>query len=132
MCVAHKKLFGKPASGEAKKTAVVKPIPKRSEKMKETIKALKKKYADFLSMPQNKYCKIKEQGCTKVATVVHHSNGREGNILNATDWMPSCANCNIIIEQNHLKATHDGNKKQRHTKENLRGKVRRISEVGHY
>ena len=104
-------------------------IPKRSKKMKSTVAELKKKYAEFLALPENKYCKIKFPGCTKVATVVNHTNGRQGNVLNEEDFEPSCESCNSKIEKEHAKAQAAGHKKQRHNVANLRGKVKSIHEA---
>lgn len=90
-----------------------KEIPKKSDKQKEIDKELKKMYLVFLSKPENKYCKVKQPGCTKVATVVHHLRGRIGDqVFEVKDWMPSCPLCNIVLE-NDPKAREKGLKKSK-------------------
>ena len=128
MCVGHNKLFGKTTAVATDKGKAV-AIPKRSDKMKKTIQDLKKKYKEFLSRPENQYCKIKFPGCTKVATVVNHDLGRGENVLNEHDWTACCPNCNGKIESDHAKAAEKGHKKQRHNKANLRGKIKQIAEA---
>lgn len=93
---------------------LAKAIPKQSDTRKEVNKELKKKYTLFLSKPENKYCKIQFTGCTHVATVVHHTRGREGDqLLNEADWMPSCPNCNLQVEINDAAARKAGVKKSK-------------------
>lgn len=122
-CIGHNKMFGT--------TTMAKPesVKKISDKMKLTKQELRKRVAAFLARPENKYCKIKFPGCTKIATVVNHTNGRHGNILNEDDFEASCENCNGRIESDHSEAAAEGHKKQRHNKENLRGKVKQIAEA---
>lgn len=93
-----------------------KPIAKRSEKMKETMKSLKKEYALYLANPENKFCQLKmDAGCTKVASVVHHTEGREGaNLTDQSKWMPSCSHCNIQAEAKDGEARDKGVKKSKH------------------
>jgi hypothetical protein len=101
-----------------------KQIAKRSEKMKETMKSLKKEYALYLAQPENKYCQLKMHGCTKVATAVHHTKGREGaNLTDQNTWMPSCSHCNLMTEEKDAEAREKGVKKSKHTPNYKRSKV---------
>ena len=45
-------------------------------------------------------CQIQAPGCTKKATVVHHTRGRILYYLIVSTWMASCAGCNLFIERN--------------------------------
>lgn len=96
---------------------VPKEIAKKSGKQKEIDKELKKMYPLFLAKPENKYCKIKMTGCTKIATVIHHVRGRIGDqIFEVKDWLPSCASCNIVLESKDAEARAKGVKKSKFTK----------------
>lgn len=118
-CIGHRIYAG--TTFEKEKPAS---IAKRSEKMKENIKDLKKIYAELLSLPENKYCQLQLPGCTKIATVVHHTKGREGKQLkNQDDMMVSCSNCNITAEQNDAEAREKGIKKSKHDKNYKRSKL---------
>lgn len=77
------------------------PVKKVSESRKvENTKYAKLRKA-FLSLPENKYCKIKGSNCTKLATTIEHSFGRIGdNYLKISTWIPSCLNCNLELERN--------------------------------
>lgn len=91
-----------------------KPVKKESDSMKEIKRELKKLYPVFLA--KNPVCNIKSPVCTKVATCINHTRGREGNVLNVEDWESSCTACNGFIEQNHEWARKRGHKKERHSK----------------
>lgn len=122
-CIGHRIYASNTEKKEAKEEKP-KPIAKRSEKMKENVKALKKEYPLFLARPENKYCQLKMNGCTKVATVVHHTQGREGaNLTDQSTWMPSCAHCNIIVEEKDGEARDKGVKKSKHNPNYKRSKV---------
>lgn len=89
-------------------------IPKQSNKTKEDNKRLKQEYAVYLSRPENKFCKVKFEGCTHIANVVHHVAGRIGEQkFNQADWMPSCPSCNILLESQDSKAREAGVKKSK-------------------
>ncbi len=92
-------------------------LPKESKKQRSIKAELKKQYPIFLAKPGNKYCKVKYEGCTKIATVVHHVVDRVGEqVFNQKDWLAVCPNCNLMVETNHAKAVKDGFKKSRITK----------------
>lgn len=91
-----------------------KPVKKESDSMKEIKRELKKLYPVFLA--KNPVCNIKSPVCTKVATCINHTRGREGNVLNVEDWESSCTACNSYIESHHSWAQKRGHKKERHSK----------------
>lgn len=80
------------------------------------MKELKKLYPVFLAKPANKKCKLKMEGCTKIATTVHHVRGRIGEqVFVQKDWLPSCVNCNGKVEEKHAEAAAKGLKKSKFT-----------------
>lgn len=110
-CIGHRIYANTPVEKEKPKQ-----ISKRSEKMKETVKSLKKDYAIYLSKPENKFCKLKmDDGCMKIATAVHHTVGRIGNNLtDQSKWMPSCTYCNNAAEEKDAEAREKGVKRSKH------------------
>jgi len=87
---------------------------KRSDKLKEEFKGYKKQVKIYLSQPDNLLCKIKAEGCTKLATCVHHTAGRTGaQLKKEEDWMPACESCNSWCESNDSLAREKGFKKSR-------------------
>jgi hypothetical protein len=97
-----------------KKPKEDKGINKRSEKLKELFKGYIKLVKIFLARPENVVCAINQEGCTKLATCVHHVSGRTGTKLkDEMDWMPSCESCNGWVEINDGKARELGFKKSR-------------------
>ncbi len=101
-------------------SVVIKPpkeLPKKSASKKEIDKELKKRYPLFLAKPENKYCKIKMEGCTRIANVVHHVRGRIGDqVFKEEDWLASCPSCNIILESKDQLARDMGVKKTKFNK----------------
>lgn len=67
-----------------------------SKKMKKTIDEYSKIRIAFLVV--NPYCKAKLQGCTRIATDVHHSEGRGENHLKISTWIPLCRTCHSFVE----------------------------------
>ena len=43
-------------------------------------------------------CKAKLQGCSGVATDIHHKAGRGENLLKINTWLPVCRSCHSYIE----------------------------------
>lgn len=109
-CVYHR-IYSNSVSVKKKKE-----IPKESAKMKKTKVILKEMYEVFLSKPENKKCNVKiDDQCTKIATVIHHVRGRIGEqVFNQKDWLSSCSNCNIRLENKHALAVEKGVKKSRY------------------
>jgi hypothetical protein len=97
-----------------KKPKEDKGLKNRSVKLKELFKGYIKLVKIFLSRPENVACKINQEGCTKIATCVHHVSGRTGTKLkDEKDWMASCESCNLWVEVNDGKARELGFKKSR-------------------
>lgn len=89
-------------------------IKNRSVKLKELFKGYIKLVKIFLARPQNVVCAIGMEGCTKLATCVHHVSGRTGTKLkDEKDWMASCESCNLWVEVNDGEARKRGFKKSR-------------------
>lgn len=93
-------------------------IAKRSDKMKDKMKSYKPVMIAWLAKPENKYCQIRMDGCTNIATQVHHSAGRVGDqLMKEEDWIASCSHCNVVgVEENDAEAREKGFKKTRLTK----------------
>lgn len=97
---------------KVKAPKVPKPAKKRSEKMKKIVAELKKLYPLFLL--KHRGCQIKGPDCTRIATVVHHTEGRlPSKILDQSKWMASCAICNMWVEQADGEARKKGIKKSK-------------------
>jgi hypothetical protein len=97
-----------------KKPKEDKGLNKRSEKLKELFKGYIKLVKIFLARPENVTCQIDMEGCTKIATCVHHVSGRTRTKLkDEKDWMASCESCNLWVEVNDGKARELGFKKSR-------------------
>lgn len=97
-----------------KKPKEDKGINKRSVKLKELFKGYIKLVKIFLARPENVVCKIDMEGCTKIATCIHHVSGRTGTKLkDEKDWMASCESCNLWVEVNDGQARKLGFKKSR-------------------
>ena len=80
----------------------------------EGIKAvLKRLYPLFLQ--KFPLCQLNTPVCTKIATVIHHSEGRIGTkVTEEKTWMASCVGCNNWVEGNDSDARQMGLKKQQH------------------
>jgi 5-methylcytosine-specific restriction endonuclease McrA len=103
-CFMHYRVYGTKAPKPA--TA---PIPKKSAKAKVEDAALSKLVKELLAKPENKYCKIKIDGCTKIATTMNHTKRRfKGSKLNPKYLEPACSNCNLQIENKDKEARDKG------------------------
>lgn len=84
-----------------------KKIKPRSDKRAKQERGYNKKRKDYL----NKYsvCQAGLAGCTKVATTIHHLEGRIGALLTDTDnFIALCMNCHVFVE-NHPKEAKELN-----------------------
>jgi hypothetical protein len=105
-CIGHR-IY---ASGVSVK--VPKALNKISEKRKDINQALRTIYPSFLA--KHSKCEIKSPECTKIATVIHHVEGRlPSKVLDQTTWMASCTRCNIYVEENDGWARDRGFKKSK-------------------
>jgi hypothetical protein len=92
----------------------VKPIAKRSDRMKEEMKLYIPAAKAFLSRPENAYCKIQMKGCLQIAVCIHHQSGRIGAKLHdQEDWVPACGICNSLVEGKDQEARNKGFKKSK-------------------
>lgn len=96
-----------------------KPEKKRSEikriapckKVSENKNVLNKIYAKVREkyMKEHTKCEAHLEGCTKVATEVHHMNGRMGIWLVISEYfLPVCRNCHMQITENSAMAIENG------------------------
>jgi 5-methylcytosine-specific restriction endonuclease McrA len=84
-----------------------KPVNKKSDTRKEEEKEYKKIVVDMMKV-SNK-CEIKEEGCTIVASGLHHKVKRSpGNLLDRNNLIRACSNCNLWVELNPLEAIEKG------------------------
>lgn len=81
-----------------------KPIKKISEKHKQTLKEYKPIREKFLN--DFPLCSLNLKGCTKIATCIHHRKSKHSKelYLDSTLWLPSCINCNRVVEEIGAKA----------------------------
>lgn len=60
------------------------------------------------------YCEAQLEGCTGVATEIHHSKGHlGGNMLDSTTFKALCHNCHVWVEENPIAAKQLGLSKDR-------------------
>ena len=77
-----------------------------SKKMRETIDQYTKIRTAYLVV--NSSCKARLQGCTGVATDVHHKAGRGENHLRIATWLTVCRSCHTWIELHPTEAKELG------------------------
>ena len=64
---------------------------------------------EFLNKPENQFCKAHLEGCSLMATDIHHIKGRLGDLLcDVNYFLPVCRNCHSIIENSPLLAKELG------------------------
>lgn len=92
-----------------------KQLPKRSEKMKGIMAAIKPLYKSFLK--EKPLCEINSPICTAQSTCVHHTAGRGMNhLMDTNTWEASCDACNHYVEEHDDWAKENGHKISRHKK----------------
>lgn len=72
------------------------PIRPVSRKMQKTMDQYTKARTAFLAL--HTICNARLEGCTRVATDVHHKAGRGENHLNLSTWLAVCRSCHQYIE----------------------------------
>lgn len=84
--------------------------PKKPKPVSTKMKELNDEYSRMrlLYLTANPFCKANLQGCTKVATDVHHKAGRGENHLKMTTWVAVCRSCHRWIEENPKEAKELG------------------------
>ena len=95
-------------NGKAPAVAVKKkPLPKQSEKRKVDQKEYRKIVKEFLKVDPN--CDIKETGCEKKATGLHHKTKRSpSTFLDRKNLIRACNNCQLWVEIHPLEAIEKG------------------------
>lgn len=84
-----------------------KPIQNKSDKRKVVDKEYRKIVKEMLK--ENPNCEIKETGCTKIATGLHHMKKRTpATLLDKRFLKRSCNNCNLYVELHPLEAIEKG------------------------
>lgn len=100
----RKRMLGISAPPEKEK---LKAIAKQSDKRKVDQKAYRKIVKEMLA--ENPNCEIKEEGCEKVATGLHHQKKRTpATFLDKRYLIRSCNNCNLWVELHPLEAIEKG------------------------
>lgn len=86
---------------EKKDKAKPKPIKRVSDKRKEenkTYKIVRKAY-----LVAHPFCEVKLKGCTKIATEIHHDEGRGIKLNDVSTFVAICRNCHNIVENKNMK-----------------------------
>lgn len=101
-CFLHAPHFAGPKPEKAK-TKIAPRSEKRKQDQKEYVKIVK----DMLA--ENPNCEVKMEGCSKIATGLHHKQKRgPKNFLNRENLIRACNNCQLFIELNSKKALASG------------------------
>lgn len=112
----------KNSKNREKKTDSGKKLPKRikprSKKMANKMRQLGKINKELLGQGDlTELCEIQSPVCTRIATVLNHNQGRQGdNLLDKSKLSKCCPLCNDYIESHHEWAKERGFKQQRHGK----------------
>lgn len=95
-------------------------IKPRSKKMAKKMRKLGKINQELLgdrTGDPTELCEIQSPVCTRIATVLNHNQGRDGdNLLDKSKLSKCCPPCNDYIEKHHAWAKERGFKDQRHGK----------------
>ena len=73
----------------------ISPLSSKLAKLRKEYSILRLKY-----LSDNPNCLASLPGCTRIATDVHHMQGRGLYFLDITTWLAVCRNCHVIIETN--------------------------------
>lgn len=88
---------------QLKQTKKLNPISNKQEKLNAAYSVLRK-----IFLEQNPFCKAKLNGCTLLATDVHHMAGRGIFMLDTTLFLSVCRSCHGILETNPIMAKELG------------------------
>lgn len=87
---------------KAKTKKIRKPLRRVSKKRARENKVYSTLRKQFL---EEKQCAARLEGCTGVATDVHHAEGRVGEkFLDVSTWKGLCRNCHQVVEKNPLRS----------------------------
>jgi hypothetical protein len=101
-CLHHRKHFGSPRPSKEQKKIAAR-SDKRVKDQKEYVKIVKSMLAE------NPNCEIKMEGCTGLATGLHHLRKRgPKNFLDRNNLKRSCDSCNLWVELNSKTALSKG------------------------
>ena len=122
-------MFEHKSSRKSNETKRITPVRKVSKKREKESAQYRIRRLNFLAQPGNQRCQINGSNCSKKATTIEHSKGRQGfadefareiNIslyLDERFWKPACLNCNLEMENNtelshkhQLSKNHNGEK----------------------
>ena len=99
-----------------KKPFFIKPIADKRAKQLKLYSLLKKQF-----LVDHPICQIKGLHCQTIATEIHHSGGRENELLlDISKFKASCHNCHHEITENSKKAVEEGNSISRISKNSTR------------
>lgn len=83
-----------------------KPIPKESPKRKKERPIYSKLAKKFKE--DNPYCQARLEGCTHIATEVHHRKGRGIHYLDTSTFLSLCHSCHTQITEHSALAISQG------------------------
>lgn len=94
------------------------PLRKRSVKRSAEENLYSKLKKQFFSTPENRLCRVSvDEGRPHESGIVHHIRGREGRMLNRTEfWLPVCWKCHERIETEKAWAFEKGYRASRDRK----------------
>lgn len=106
----HKTCEGPICRREKKKKKLykIRPFSKKRQKLNREYSTLRKRFLE-----ERPLCEAKLEGCTGVATDVHHVEGRGNNLLNVEKMKAVCRNCHRLITDNSKMAIEKGLSKSR-------------------
>lgn len=116
-CYYHYRFDAKPSPAElneaAKAAKQKKKIRKQSEKRAAELAIYEEESKEWLK--EHKWCEIKLPGCLKIATQVHHAEGKEnGLLLDKTKWKAACSGpCHTTITEHSKAAIEAGHSRYR-------------------
>ena len=95
------------SSKDIKKPTPRKPLSPKSSKQQKKDAAYSVLRAQYLK--NNPHCQARIQGCTLVATDIHHVNGRVGELmLDDSQFIGVCRSCHTFIHEHPRIAKHLG------------------------
>lgn len=98
LCPCNNPVFSKGLCLRCWKKKYGKPLNKTSKKKQKANTDYVKERKAWL--PLHPYCEAKLNGCTLLATEVHHKQGRTGELLLNTDkWLAVCHSCHEKITE---------------------------------
>lgn len=98
-----------PAASAKKYKKKIKQVSKKRAKENRKYAPRKKKFLE-----ENPSCQMQLEGCTGMATELHHKAGRSGKqLIKVDDFCAACHNCHTKATQHSRQAIADGHSKTR-------------------